>query len=141
MLAAAGFFRLLAMPLLKFKPRVLLLEDDPAMQRLVTALLKREGYRIDVVDKGMAAIESLTSKPYDVVLLDIMMPHEGGMTVIRHLRTQTPEMLRRVLLLTATSQSVLRMVEGDVFGVVQKPFEPADLVGAVARVIAQPKTP
>ena len=124
---------------LKSKSRVLLLDDDPAMQRLVTAILKREGYRIDVVDKGQDAIKSMKERRYDAVLLDIMMPHEGGMTVIKHLAEEQPETLNRVLILTGTSQSVLRTIEHKVFGVVPKPFQPADLVDAVGRVLAQPK--
>ncbi|MEO8033270.1 MAG: response regulator [Acidobacteriota bacterium] len=124
---------------LKSKSRVLLLDDDPAMQRLVTSILKREGYRVDVVDKGQDAIKSMKERRYDAVLLDIMMPHEGGMTVIKHLGNEQPEALNRVLLFTGTSQSVLRTIEHKVFGVVSKPFEPADLVNAVGRVVAQSK--
>jgi CheY-like chemotaxis protein len=124
---------------LKFKSRVLLLDDDPAMQRLVSTILKREGYRVDVVDKGHDAIKSMKTRKYDAVLLDIMMPHEGGMTVIKHLGKEQPEVLNRVLLLTGTSESVLRTIESKVFGVVPKPFQPADLIDAVNRVVTQPK--
>ena len=63
-----------------------------------------------------------------------MMPTEGGVTVVKHLRDEKPEVLARVLLLTATPDSVLKNIERDVAGVVRKPFKDADLVAAVTRV-------
>ena len=108
------------------------------MQRLVAALLKREGYRVDVFLTGRDALRSLESRDYDVLLLDLMMPHEGGMTVIRELREKKPEMLERALVLSASTQSVIGTVEGKVAGVVRKPFEGPELISAIRRV-SKPK--
>jgi DNA-binding response OmpR family regulator len=119
---------------LKRKPRVLLLDDDPSMQRLVASLLKREGYRVDVFLTGRDALRSLESREYDVLLLDLMMPHEGGMTVIRELRNKKPELLERALVLSASTQSVIGVVEDEVAGVVRKPFDAPELIDAVHRV-------
>lgn len=121
------------MPLLK-KSRLLLLDDDPSMQRLMSMLLRREGHRVDVVSEASQAIQKLGRYRYDALLLDIMTPTEGGMTVIRHLRESNPELLRRVVLVTGSPDSLLKNVSQDVFGVVRKPFEPAELVATVARV-------
>ena len=120
--------------LLKRKPRVLLLDDDPSMQRLVASLLKHEGYRVDVFLSGRDALRSIEVIDYDVLLLDLMMPHEGGMTVIRELRQRKPELLSRALVLSASSQSVIGSVSDEVAGVVKKPFQPPDLIGAVKRI-------
>jgi len=120
-------------PLRKSK-RVLLLDDDAAIQRLVSTLLKRAGFRVVVVSRGSKAIEELAGGSYDVILLDLMMPTEGGVTVVKHIREQTPALLKRVLLLTATPESVLKNIERDIAGVVRKPFTTAELVDAVKRV-------
>jgi len=122
--------------LLKRKARVLLLDDDPAMQRLISAVLAREGYRVDVVSEGSPAIEKIRSTDYGALLLDLMTPTEGGMTVIRHLKKENPKLLRRVVLVTASPESLLRTVAPDVAAVVQKPFEAAELVAAVQRIAA-----
>jgi CheY-like chemotaxis protein len=114
--------------------RVLLLDDDAAMQRLVSTLLKRAGFRVEAVDRGSQAIEALKKSAYDAILLDLMMPTEGGLTVVKHLRKENPAILTRVLLLTATPESVLKNLERDVAGVVRKPFTREELVGAVKRV-------
>jgi DNA-binding response OmpR family regulator len=122
------------MSLLKRKPRVLLLDDDPSMQRLISTLLKRDGYRVDVYLTGRDALRSIEVNDYDALLLDLMMPHEGGMTVIRELREKKPQLLDRTLVISASPQSVIGSVASEVAGVVKKPFEADELLGAVRRV-------
>jgi CheY-like chemotaxis protein len=119
---------------LRKSKRVLLLDDDAAIQRLVSTLLKRAGFRVQTVDRGSKAIDALDDGAYDVILLDLMMPTEGGVTVVRHLREQHPALLKRVLLLTATPESVLKNIERDIAGVVRKPFTSKELVDAVKQV-------
>jgi CheY-like chemotaxis protein len=116
------------------RKRVLLLDDDPSMQRLVSALLKRGGYRVDTFLTGREAIAALERDGYDVLLLDLMMPHEGGNTVIRHLTANNPTLLDRALLVTASPEAVLAPLAKKVAGVVKKPFDSAELLGAVKRV-------
>ena len=120
--------------LLKRKARILLLDDDLAMQRLIATLLRRDGYVVDVVSEGSPAIEKIGRAEYAAILLDLMTPTEGGMTVIRHLKKVRPELLRRVVLVTASPATLLKSVEADVAAVVQKPFDAAGLLAAVARV-------
>lgn len=117
------------------KRRVLVLDDDPSMQRLVAALLRREGYRVDIVSSGSQAIEKMERADYDALLLDIMTPTEGGMTVIRYLKETTPAMLRRVVLLTGSPRAVLKSVENDVAAIVHKPFDAQALVDTIQRVL------
>lgn len=111
--------------------RALLLDDDGAMRRLLTLLLKRAGFRVDEVLTGMQAIEAVDREKYDAVLLDLMMPHEGGMTVIRHLREKNPKLLRRVVVISAAPEQVLRTVQDEVFAVVRKPFTSEQLAAIV----------
>ena len=122
---------------LKRKARLLVLDDDTSMQKLVAALLRREGHRVDVVSSGSQAIERINRHRYDALLLDVMTPTDGGFTVIRHLKDANPSLLGRVVLLTASPDSLLRSVRGDIFGVVHKPFEPGQLIDTVSRVINQ----
>jgi CheY-like chemotaxis protein len=118
-------------PFFKRRKRVLLLDDDPSMQRLVARILQNEGFRVDVFLTGSEAIAALKRERYDVLLLDLMMPHEGGMTVIRHLRQNDPPALKRSILLTASPDSLIDALSGEVETVVQKPFEPKQLIDSV----------
>jgi len=120
--------------LFKRRKRVLLLDDDPSMQRLVARILGSEGFRVDVFLTGSQAIAALKREQYDVLLLDLMMPHEGGMTVIRYLRENDPPMLKRSILLTASPDSLIDALSGEVETAVQKPFEPRQLIDAVRQM-------
>lgn len=119
------------------KPRLLLLDDDPSMQRLVLAMLKNEGYRVDVVSSGQQAIEKVGAHEYHALLLDVMTPTEGGLTVIRYLQKEKPAMVKRVVLVTASPQSVLHAVEKDVFAIVHKPFEANELLATIKEALQQ----
>ncbi|MEO8378556.1 MAG: response regulator [Acidobacteriota bacterium] len=125
-------------PLLKRKARLLLLDDDVAMQRLISLLLQRHGYRVDVVSAGAQAIEKINQFEYAAMLLDLMTPTEGGLTVIRHLKEVKPASLQRIILVTASPPSVLKSVENDVAAIIQKPFVAEDLLATVQRVVALP---
>ncbi len=122
--------------LLGRKRRVLLLDDDPAMQRLIAAVLRRAGYRVDVVSTGVQAVEKIAKVDYDVLLLDLMTPTEGGVTVIRQLKKTNAALLKRVVLVTASPESILKSIARDAAAVVHKPFEPAQLLAAVERIVA-----
>ena len=125
------------MPLLRKKKRILLLDDDPSMQRLVKSILTREGFHVDTFLTGRQAMSAISKNSYDALLLDLMMPHEGGMTVIKHLREKKPALLRRVLLLTGSPEGLIELIEPEVAGVVPKPFEHADLIRAVRAIAEQ----
>jgi len=120
--------------LLNNKPRLLLLDDDPSIQRLMATVLRRAGFRVDLVSTGTAAIEKLAKIEYKALLLDVMTPTEGGFTVVRHLKKARPELLHRVILVTASPETVLKTVSGNVAAVVHKPFTPEQLVKTVRRV-------
>ena len=110
------------------RKRALLLDDDAAMRRLVSLLLKRAGYSVDVVVSGNDAIDAIENQQYTAVLLDLMMPLEGGMTVIRYLRENAPAMLRRVIVITGAPDAVLEPIRNEIFAIVRKPFEHEALV-------------
>ena len=123
---------------LKHKTRVLVLDDDPAMQRLIAdrccaarGIASTSSARARRRSRRSAAT-STTS-----LLLDLMTPTEGGVTVMRHLKKTKPQMLRRVILVTASPESVLRSVAGDAAAVVHKPFEAEELLATVKRVLTQ----
>jgi len=122
------------LPLLNRKPRLLVLDDDPSMQRLISTIFKRRGYRVDVVSSGAQAIERIGRTAYGALLLDLMTPTEGGMTVIRHLKESDPKLLRRVVLVTASPDSIIKNIASDVAAVVHKPFAQEALIQTVENV-------
>src|SRR6266550_680049 len=81
---------------------VLILEDDTTMQKLVAKLLKSLPVRVEVFGNGRDVVQKIASdgERYDAFLVDVMMPHEGGLTVLRNLQQHNPALLRRVILMT-----------------------------------------
>ena len=82
--------------------RLLLAEDELALSRAVTTLLKKNNYEVDAVYDGEEALDYLASGNYDAVILDIMMPKLDGISVLKRLRAQGNGV--PVLILTAKSE-------------------------------------
>lgn len=122
------------LPFFKPKRRVLLLDDDASIRRLVSALLRSRGFRVDEVTSGLAALDLMAREDYAVLILDLMMPHEGGVTVMRSLRESEPAKLQRVVLLTAAPAAVVASYAHEVGAIVQKPFTPEQLVSTIERI-------
>lgn len=114
------------------KPFVLLADDNEATCTLITALLQRD-FAVDIAKDGHDAIEKLKRRQYAVVLLDLLMPLADGYAVLDFLREQRPDMLPRVVILTAaiSRREMQRVREYDVAGVIAKPFEVDQLYAKV----------
>lgn len=82
--------------------RLLLAEDELALSRAVTTLLKKNNYEVDAVYDGEEALDYLASGNYDAVILDIMMPKLDGISVLKRLRAGGNGV--PVLILTAKSE-------------------------------------
>lgn len=76
--------------------RILLAEDDPTARKVILLMIERLGYRADVALNGLEVLRALESKPYDVVLMDIMMPKLDGLEAassIRKCRKEWPKII------------------------------------------------
>jgi len=114
--------------------RILLIEDEPGIVLTLTDRLTREGYAVDSAVDGESGLERAAKEPFDLILLDLMLPRMSGFDVCRDLRKRGIE--TPVIMLTARGQVVDKVV-GLKLGAddyVTKPFEMAELL---ARVEAQ----
>jgi CheY-like chemotaxis protein len=109
--------------------RVLVAEDNPVNRALMCALLKRLGIVPDVVEDGKAALHQLASKPYDLVLMDIQMPHLDGISATRALRKMPLAHQPRVIAVTANVLDDERKacLEAGVDDFLGKPYRAAEL--------------
>ena len=80
--------------------RILLVDDEEAILKLLRFPLEKEGYQVVTARDGDEALETFTREDFDLVILDIMLPHVDGMEVCRRIRAQS---IVPVIMLTAKS--------------------------------------
>jgi CheY-like chemotaxis protein len=134
----AGSRRLTTSPTDRAARSVLVVEDDPAIRRLVTMVLLRKGYRAEVAVDGHEALQKLSGAGvYDVIILDLMMPNLDGFGFLEKLIAREPERLRSVIVTSAASPNLIRdRMKGQTFRVLSKPFDIHELVAAIEACIA-----
>lgn len=114
--------------------RVLIVEDEPGLVLTLTDRLKSEGYEVGSAADGPAGLERATREPWDVILLDVMLPGASGFDVCRDLRQRgitTP-----VIMLTARGQ-VVDKVLGLKLGADDYLTKPFDMLELTARIEVQ----
>jgi signal transduction histidine kinase/CheY-like chemotaxis protein len=118
--------------------RVLIAEDNQTNQFVMRATLASLGHRADVVGNGLEAIEALLQRPYDLVLMDVMMPEMDGVEATRRIRALGPPLDRIPIIgLTAhaSRESQAGFISAGMDDVLTKPINKADLVAGLARAL------
>ena len=112
------------------KPHLLLVDDERSIREPLAQYLSRNGFRVTAVDSATEARIRLNANAIDMVILDIMMPGEDGLSLCRHIR-ETSEI--PVILLTARTEETDRIVglEMGADDYVLKPFSPRELVARI----------
>jgi DNA-binding response OmpR family regulator len=118
--------------------RILIVDDDPLMCNLLTLTLHREGYETDAVYSGQDALDYLSGRNVDLILLDIMMADLNGIEVLRTLQTDPATASIPVIVLTARADAITQQTGLDAGAVeyLTKPIAPDDLVERVRGVLA-----
>ncbi len=115
-----------------------MVEDDAAIRRLVKMVLEREGYRVEVASDGLEAVLKLGVMEYAAIVLDLMMPNLDGFVLLETLAINDPIRLRRIIVTSAASPSVIReRMKGEPFHVLPKPFDLGDLTRVVRTCACQ----
>jgi len=117
--------------------RILVVDDEPKISRIVAAYLEKDGYRVNVVADGGAALAAVQNDLPDLVILDLMLPEISGWDVCRALRRGPPTASVPIIMLTARDEIADRIVglELGADDYIVKPFEPKELVARVHAVL------
>ncbi len=114
--------------------RILVVEDQPDLQRLLRACLEDEGYAVDAASAGDEGLAKALVWPYDVIVLDLMLPKLDGMSLLERLRERrsTP-----VLILSAKVELPDRVLglDGGADDYLTKPFEREELLARIRAII------
>ena len=110
---------------------ILLVEDEAALRATLSDRLRGEGYMVETATDGHEAFEKAANQPFDLVILDLMLPVRSGLDVCRDIRQAG--MATPILILTARNQTIDKVV-GLKLGAddyVTKPFESAELIARI----------
>lgn len=123
------------------RPRVLIADDDAATRHGIARLLENAGFEVSEAGDGLAALNVVQAKQFDLVFLDIWMPHLSGLEVLARIRTGTNRPKVIVMTSDGTSETLLRAVKEQAYDYLSKPFPPRQAVEAAQRALSADEDP
>ena len=117
------------------KNRILVVDDEEALRIVLSAELEGEGYQVDSAADGQEAINTLATKEFDLILLDIKMPNVDGFEVLKYVKEHCAK--TKVVMLTGFAD-LKNAIESKKLGAedfVSKPYDLVDLLTTVERVL------
>jgi adenylate cyclase len=112
---------------------VLVVDDDPVTRQMLSGTLEERGHRVRTADDGRRGLDLVRSEQFDVVLLDVLMPHLNGYDVLEHMKGD--EELRHIPVVMVTSvdevESAVRCIELGADDYLSKPIDPVLLIARV----------
>jgi two-component system, OmpR family, KDP operon response regulator KdpE len=101
--------------------RVLLVDDEPAMRKVVRDALEREGHEVDTAIDGEEALDRLRAQPFDLLITDLNMPKLGGLELVQEARREH-ELPILVLTVRTEERDKVRLLDAGADDYVTKPF-------------------
>src|SRR5690606_8610843 len=118
---------------MSIQPRILVADDDLALTRTLSWILKEHEYEVVVVNSGTSVMEKLSTEPYDLLMLDIMMPGSDGLVLLERLKADPR--LRDVPVLMISSmppeEATVRALGLGAADFISKPFRVRELMARV----------
>jgi len=117
--------------------KILIVEDYPVTQRVLSLTLKNSGYDVQIASHGVEALQQLNIAPVDLALVDIAMPEMDGLELLRHLRNDKRYTTLPIIMLTASGQDEDRatalVIGAD--GFLTKPTSSRELLETIQRFV------
>jgi len=120
------------------RPSVLVVDDDPAVRELLSRALTAAGYLADVAVDAPSALERLGEKAYDLMITDLKMPGQDGLSLIREARVTSPALPVIVITGYSTEAAAIEAINLGVAGYLTKPFRLPRILAATARALGEP---
>jgi Response regulator containing CheY-like receiver, AAA-type ATPase, and DNA-binding domains len=118
---------------------ILVVDDDPAAQRALIQVLRREKYEVEGASSAREALTQLHGRSYDLVITDIRMERIDGMELMRSVRAEWPELPVIVMTAFASIDTAIRSIHEGAYDYISKPYEIDELRVTVRRALEQSK--
>ncbi|XMB86498.1 response regulator transcription factor [Mycoplasmatota bacterium WC44] len=119
--------------------RILIVEDEPTIQRVVSKYFKAEGFNVITADDGFIALEKFNNNDIDLICLDIMMPNIDGWTVTETIR-ETSNVPIIIMTALSSEEDVLKGYSYKIDDYITKPFNPKILVAKAKSLLHRVST-
>lgn len=118
--------------------RILVVDDEPHIRRVLSAILGGQGYDVRTARDGMEGLDELSVESVDLVILDLMMPGADGLEILSKIRSDPLRSETPVIILTAKGQDADRdaAMAGGANDFMTKPFSPKKLIARIHEIIA-----
>ncbi len=113
--------------------RILVVEDEPNLRKVLATLLRREGYEVTVAENGEVGLAEFEKHGADVVVTDMVMPKVGGMEVLRTVNARAPDVPVIIVTAHGTVDSAVEAIKLGAFDYITKPFDQAELQTVIAK--------
>src|ERR1700704_2887224 len=117
--------------------RVLVVDDEMSLRKVLSATLQREGYEVNVCPDGEEAIVALDRDGADVVVTDLVMPKMDGLTLLRKVVARHPEVPVIVVTAHGRIDSAVEAMKAGAFDFLAKPFDHGELKSIIAKACKQ----
>lgn len=117
------------------KPKILVVDDERSHRQMIEAVLAAEGYEIAQADTGQAAIDAVTEKFYDLVIMDIRMPELGGIEALQKIKTISPGIPVIIMTAYASVGTAVDALKSGASDYLTKPLDIEELKILVAKTL------
>ncbi len=117
------------------KPKILLIDDEEGLCRMLEAVLGDEGYQVHAYHRPVPAVNDFVAGRYDLVITDIKMPEMSGIEVLQKIKEKDPGIPVIVITAHATVEMSINAMRKGAFDMVTKPFEPDELIFRVKNAL------
>ncbi len=115
--------------------KVLVVDDEANLRKVLAAMLRREGYDVTVASDGEQGLAEITRNGADVVVTDLVMPKIGGMELLRTVNASHPDVPVIIITAHGTVDSAVEAIKAGAFDYITKPFDQSELTAVIAKAV------
>ncbi|MGH9438770.1 MAG: sigma-54-dependent transcriptional regulator, partial [Terriglobia bacterium] len=117
------------------KNRILVVDDDPSLRRVLEVQLEQEGYAVASTSSAQEALSMLQLQCYDLIITDLKMPDVSGIALLKQIRSQYPESIIIILTAFATVETAVEAMKAGAYDYLTKPVHPEEMSLVVQRAL------
>ncbi len=115
--------------------RILIVDDDESIRKVLTTILEEEGYTIDTAENGKEAIEKSKTNFYNLALIDIRLPDIEGIKLLTLMHKTVPKMIKIIITGYPTMQNAIEAVNRDADAYLLKPLNMENLLNTIKELL------